>query len=249
MARVTAIIAEDETVLREELRCQLATLWPELEICALAADGVEALGLFDRYRPSIMFLDIQMPVLSGLDVARQLAGRCQVVFITAFDSYAIAAFEHGAVDYLLKPYDSSRLAAAVQRIRDRVAGTPPPLEQILRDLSIAARPPQYLRWIKALLGASTELVLVDDICFFQAAAKYTGVFTGEREMIIRMPVKELIERLDPERFWQINRSTIVQVAAIASVRRGIGGSMQIRLSHRPERLTVSETHRHRFRHM
>jgi DNA-binding LytR/AlgR family response regulator len=245
----SAIIAEDEAVLRKALRTELSRLWPELNICALAKDGVEALAQFERHRPSIIFLDIEMPGLSGLEVARQLSGRCQIVFTTAFDNYAIAAFEQGAVDYVLKPYDSKRLTIALNRVRERLSEPVLPIDTLLRDLIAAARPPSYLHWIKALNGASVELVLVEDVCFFQASAKYTGVYTTAAETLIRTPIKSLKPQLDPDRFWQISRSTIVRADGIARVAHGFDGTMQLLLKGRPERLVVSESYRAMFRHM
>ena len=245
----TAVLAEDEPELRAELQARLTALWPGLNIRGVAADGIEALALFDRHRPQIMFLDIELPGLSGLEVARHVAGACHVVFITAYDAHAIAAFEQGAIDYILKPYDVARLERAVRRIQERLATPALALDQVLRELAIAARPRDYLRWIKAARGHEVDLILVEDVCFFQAEAKYTGVFTRDQEALIRTPIKELAEQLDPERFWRIHRSTIVNVAAIASVARGIGGGMSVRLRARAERLPVSDGHRELFRYM
>jgi DNA-binding LytR/AlgR family response regulator len=249
MLKPSAIIAEDEAVLRKALRAELSRLWPELEVLALAKDGVEALAQFERHRTSIMFLDIEMPGLSGLEVARQLAGRCHIVFITAFDNHAIAAFEHGAIDYVLKPYEPKRLMTAIGRVRDRLGEPMPPIDTLLRDLLASARPRSYLHWIKALNGAHVEIVLVEDICFFQASAKYTGVYTSTAETLIRTSIKALTAQLDPDRFWQISRSTIVRAEAIARITHGFDGSMQILLKTRPERLVVSESYRSMFRHM
>ena len=251
MARpgVTAVIAEDEPVLREQLHSLLATLWPRLHVAAVASDGVEALAMYDLHRPQVMFLDIQMPGLTGLQVAQQLADRCQIVFLTAYDAYAVAAFEQGAVDYVLKPYDSQRLGMALRRVQDRLGNAPPPLADMLRDLLAAARPKPFLTWIKASRGADVDLIMVGDVCYFRSDTKYTSVFTETREALIRASIKELVADLDPSRFWQIHRSTIVNVEAIASVSRTMAGGTVLKLKSRPERLTVSEPYRRLFKHM
>ncbi len=246
---VTAVIAEDEPVLREQLRSLLATVWPRLHVAAAASDGVEALAMYDQHRPQVMFLDIQMPGLTGLQVAQQLADRCKIVFLTAYDAYAVAAFEQGAVDYVLKPYDSQRLGVAVRRVQERLADAPPPLADLLRDLSAAARPKPFLTWIKASRGNDVDLIMVGDVCYFRSDTKYTSVFTETREALIRASIKELAADLDPSRFWQIHRSTIVNVEAIASVSRTMAGGTVLRLKSRPERLTVSEPYRRLFKHM
>ncbi|THD56441.1 LytTR family DNA-binding domain-containing protein [Phenylobacterium sp.] len=245
---VTAVIAEDEPVLREQLQALLGALWPRLSVAAAVSNGVEALAMYDLHRPQVMFLDIQMPGLNGLQVAQQLADRCKVVFLTAYDAYAVAAFEQGAVDYVLKPYDTARLGAALRRVQERLGAAPPPIADLLRDLA-AARPKPYLTWIKASRGADVDLIMVGDVCYFRADTKYTSVFTEGREALIRTSIKDLIADLDPARFWQIHRSTIVNVEAIASVSRTIAGGTVLKLKARPERLTVSEAHRKLFKHM
>ena len=246
---VTAVIAEDEPVLREQLQSLLATLWPRLHVAAVAADGVEALAMYDLHRPQVMFLDIQMPGLSGLQVAQQLAERCQIVFLTAYDAYAVAAFEQGAVDYVLKPYDNQRLGMALRRVQDRLGSAPPPLADLLRDLAQASRPKSFLTWIKASRGNDVDLIMVGDVCYFRSDTKYTSVFTDTREAMIRASIKELVADLDPSRFWQIHRSTIVNVEAIASISRTMAGGTVLKLRSRPERLTVSEAYRRLFKHM
>jgi DNA-binding LytR/AlgR family response regulator len=243
------VIAEDEPVLREQLQALLGALWPRLHVVAIASSGAEALAMYDLHRPDVMFLDIQMPGLTGLQVAQQVAGRCHVVFLTAYDSYAVAAFEHGAVDYVLKPYDSARLGAALRRVQDRLGSTPVPLADLLAELSTAARPKPYLTWIKASRGQNVDLIMVGDVCYFRSDTKYTSVFTADAEALIRASIKELIADLDPTRFWQIHRSTIVNVEAIASVTRNLAGATVLKLKARPERLAVSEAHRALFKHM
>ncbi len=247
--RVTAVVAEDEEVLRRDLVARLAALWPDLELVGVAETGTEALALFERRRPALMFLDIQMPGLTGLEVAQQVADRCHVVFITAYDAHALAAFEHGAVDYILKPCDTARLGQTVRRIQARLASPPPSLNDVLKEIAAASRPKAHLNWIKASTGAEVSLIMVRDVCFFRADAKYTSVVTADRDYIIRRSIKELAEELDPSCFWQIHRSTIVNVEAISSVTRNIAGATVLKLKHRPDRLTVSEAHRHLFRHM
>jgi DNA-binding LytR/AlgR family response regulator len=246
---VTAVIAEDEPVLREQLQALLGALWPRLHVAAAASNGIEALAMYDLHRPQVMFLDIQMPGLNGLQVARQLADRCHVVFLTAYDAYAVAAFEQGAVDYVLKPYDQARLGAALRRVQERLGSAPPPLADLLRDMAAAARPKPYLTWIKASRGSDVDLIMVGDVCYFRSDTKYTSVFTETREALIRASIKELVADLDPSRFWQIHRSTIVNVEAISSVSRTMTGGTVLKLKARPERLTVSEAHRRLFKHM
>ena len=176
---ISAVIAEDETVLREELRTQLEALWPELRIVGEAASGIEALQLLERHRPQILFLDIEMPRLTGLEVARQVGGRSHVVFVTAYDAYAVAAFEQGAIDYVLKPFDTARLAMTIRRLKDRVDHPPPALEALLRELAGARPAPEYLRWINASRGNEVRLITVDEVCYFQADTKYTRVVTAD----------------------------------------------------------------------
>ena len=243
-----ALVAEDEPVLRADLQSRLETLWPELKIVGLAANGIEALAMFDVHKPAVLFLDIEMPGLDGLQVAQQLSGRCHIVFITAYDSHAVAAFEAGAIDYVLKPYDNSRLAMALRRVKDRLERAPTSMEDLIQQLALSQKPKEYLRWIKASRGAEVDLIMVQDVAYFQAEAKYTTVFTERREAIIRRSIKELAGELDPNCFWQIHRSTIVNVEAIESVTKGIAGT-SVKLRARPTRLPVSEAYRHLFRHM
>jgi DNA-binding LytR/AlgR family response regulator len=249
MTRPRAILAEDEDVLRDELRSHLATLWPELEIVGEARDGFEALQLLDRQAPDLIFLDIQMPGLSGLEVARQAAGRCHVVFVTAYDAHAVAAFEEGAVDYVLKPYSVERLAKAVGRVRRRLGGDAARLDGLLGELARIAPERKYLRWINASRGKDVSLITVDEIVYFQADAKYTVVFTAQAEALIRRPLKELQEELDPATFWTIHRSTIVNANAVSGVTRDLRGRVFVKLKLRSELLAVSEAHTQQFRQM
>lgn len=245
----TAVIAEDEQALREELQAHLGALWPRLKILASAANGVDALSLFEKLRPDVMFLDIQMPGLTGLEVAQHIDEQCHLVFITAYDAHAVAAFEAGAIDYVLKPYEPDRLAQAIRRVQARLTLSPPSVIEQLRAIAEAVRPKQHLTWIKASAGPDVKLILVSEICYFRADEKYTTVATAEHEFIIRRAIKDLIAELDPSHFWQIHRSTIVNVGMIHSVRRNLAGGTVLTLKGRPERLAVSEAHRHLFKHM
>lgn len=244
----TVVIAEDEPILRAELEARLKLLWPELRIVGQAGNGVEAVAMVERLRPQVLFLDIEMPGLNGLEVAQQVDGRCHVVFITAYDVHAVAAFERGAIDYVLKPYDNGRLSLALKRVRERLATAPPAMEDLLRELALASRPKEYLRWIKASRGSEVDLIMVGDIQYFQAEAKYTTVYTSTREAIIRASIKELVADLDPNSFWQIHRSTVVNVEAIESVNRSLSG-MRVKLRGSQIKLPVSDAHRHMFKHM
>jgi DNA-binding LytR/AlgR family response regulator len=251
MRAPTALIAEDEPVLLEELQAGLAKLWPELQVVAKAHNGLEAIQLLDRHEPAIAFLDIEMPGLNGLEVARHCAGRCHVVFVTAYDAYAVAAFEQGAVDYVLKPYDAARLAATTQRLRQRIGNAPASLDHVLRELvsRVAGPGKAYLRWINATKGQEVKLITVDEVCYFQADTKYTRVVTADGETLIRRSLKELQVELDPSCFWAIHRSTIVNANAIAGVTRNLAGHVSVKLKSRSERLTVSSGHQHLFKTM
>jgi DNA-binding LytR/AlgR family response regulator len=245
-----AVIAEDEAVLRCELRDVLARLWPELTICAEAEDGIEALHAIEEHSPDILFLDIQMPGMSGLEVARQASGKCHVAFVTAYDKYAVAAFEQGAVDYVLKPFSPARLATTVARLKDKSRSEPANLDGLLTALAdLKASNKEYLRWITASQGNDLRLITVEEICYFQADNKYTMVMTPEQESLIRRPIKELVDELDPSVFWQIHRGTVVNVNAIAGVIRDIGGHLRVRLKHRKETLPVSDPYVHKFKQM
>ena len=259
MSRLTAIIAEDEPILRAQLKAKLVKLWPALRILAEAADGEAALAAILEHRPRLAFLDIQMPEMSGVEVARQLAQHdgldCHIVFVTAFDQYAVEAFETGAVDYVLKPYSDERLGATVGRLKARLespatAQSPPNMEALLAQLAARLNPAsERLKWIKASIGANLRLIPVEDVLFFQADEKYTLVATREFDALIRTPIKELIEGLDPDKFWQIHRSTVVNTAAIDSVARDMHGQASVRIKGRKENLTVSRPFSHLFKQM
>lgn len=251
MPALKAVIAEDEPVLRGELRDTLARIWPELVVCGEAEDGIEALRALTEHAPDILFLDIQMPGMSGLEVARQASGKCHVAFVTAYDKYAVAAFEQGAVDYVMKPFSAARLAMTVARLKDKVAAAPANLDGLLRTLADAAAKgtKEYLRWITASQGTELRLITVEEICYFEADNKYTLVVTAQQESLIRRPIKELIDELDPKVFWQIHRGTVVNVNAVAGVTRDMGGQLRVRLKQRKETLAVSEPYRHLFKQM
>jgi DNA-binding LytR/AlgR family response regulator len=244
----TALLAEDEPMLRAQLRSRLAEAWPELSIVAEAENGEQALALIDEHKPDVAFLDIRMPVMSGLDVARVIGGRCHVVFVTAYDEYAVAAFDEGAVDYVLKPVTPERIAKVTARLRQRLAMPPLDLTALLSRLALRddAAP---LKWIRASLGSVMQVIPVSDVVYFQAEDKYTKVVTHEAEALIKKPIKDLFDELDQEVFWQIHRATIVNLNAIARVERDWRDQPVITLKSRPEKLTVSRTFAHRFKAM
>lgn len=249
MQQHKAVIAEDEPLLRTELTETLTRLWPELVICAEAEDGVEALHAIEQHVPDILFLDIQMPGLSGLEVARLVGNRCHIVFVTAYDQYAVTAFEQGAVDYVMKPFSPARLATTIGRLKEKANEAPADLEGLLQSLLKKSTPTEYLRWITSTQGEDLRLITVDEICYFQADHKYTLVVTRQQQSLIRRPIKELTEELDPALFWQIHRGTIVNVNAIAGVHRDIGGHLRVKLKERKETLPVSEPYVHLFKSM
>ena len=244
----SALIAEDEPMLRAQLRVRLTQAWPELAVVAEAENGVQALALARELDPDIAFLDIRMPVKSGLEVAEQLAGACHVVFVTAYDQYAVAAFEQGAVDYVLKPVTPERMAKVVERLKQRLDRAPADLATLLAQLNAreAAGP---LRWIKASLGPSMRLIPVDEVVYFHAEDKYTKVVTAEGEALIRKTIKDLFDELNGEQFWQVHRGTIVNLRAIDRVDRDYRDQPLITLKGRPEKLTVSRTFAHLFKAM
>jgi len=245
-----ALIADDEPLLRADLRKRLARLWPELVICAEAADGTAALEAVERERPDIAFLDIRMPGRTGLEVATAVTGRCHVVFITAYDKHAVEAFERGAHDYVVKPVSDARLQTMVGRLKERLGGPPAQLDALLRELSNHLPPRrEFLRWIKASHGNALKLVPIEEVLFFHADDKYTRVVTAEGESLIRKPIKELTDELDPEQFWQIHRSTVVNASAIAGVTRDGVGRIRAKVKGTSEDLEVSRSYAHLFRQM
>jgi DNA-binding LytR/AlgR family response regulator len=244
-----AVIAEDEPMLRAQLKARLAEAWPALAIVAEAENGDQALSAIVDHKPDVAFLDIRMPVRSGLDVARELDGLCHVVFVTAYDEYAVTAFDEGAVDYVLKPVTPERIAKVVARLKQRLSTPPQDLAGLLARLAERDGPRPALKWIRASLGATMQMIPVEEIVYFQAEDKYTKVVTETAEALIKKPIKELYEELDNETFWQIHRGTIVSLRAIARVERDWRDQPLITLTTRPEKLTVSRTFAHRFKAM
>lgn len=250
MHEITAIIAEDERPQRIELRSMLAARWPELELVAECEDGLAALEALNAHRPRIAFLDIRMPGVSGLEVARVASVSSHVVFTTAYEEYAIEAFERGAIDYLLKPIRSDRLDHTIARLRAQLS------QPTLRDISVALDELQRrtestgtIRWITATAGTTTKLFSIEDVLFFQSRDKYTRVVTRDGEGHIRTPLRELVAGLDPEMFWQVHRSVIVRVDAIELMRRDGEGSCVLELRGSSETLPVSSAFQHRFKGM
>jgi len=248
-ARCKALIAEDEPVLLAQLREMLAKVWPDLEVVGEAADGIEALRMLEAHAPDVLFLDIQMPGMTGLEVARQASGRCHVVFVTAYEKYAVTAFDEGAVDYVMKPFSAARLATAVTRLKAKLASAPANLDGILRTLAEAVTKKEYLRWITATQGNELRLITVEEICYLQADNKYTNVVTAQQQSLIHKTIKELADELDPTLFWQIHRGTLVNVTAIAGVTRDLSGKLRVRLKNRNDTLPVSDPYVHLFKSM
>jgi len=263
-----AVIADDERLMREQLRARLGEVWPELQIVAEAKNGIEAVELVTQHHPELVFLDIRMPGMTGVEAARAIAQLpsgddtpdawpgCEVVFITAYDQYAIEAFEQGVVDYVLKPAERERLAVTVERIRKRLAqrrseddgggdgGVPGPgLQQLLQTLARQMNPaaPPHLKWIQATVGQSIQMIPVEDVLFFISDEKYTRVQTATLEALIRKPIKELVDELDANLFWQIHRSTLVNTKAIAGVTRDLRGRQLVSVKGHPEKLEVSRS--------
>ena len=252
MNEVKAVIADDEASLRQLLRARLAEVWPELVICGEAKNGKEALDIIERHRPHIAFLDIKMPGLTGMAVAEKIAGSCRIVFVTAFDEFAVEAFEKEAVDYLLKPVAKERLEKTVKRLKEELAtGAALPtqiLEHLMLRLSSEEGSPR-LQYLRVPHGDGVRLIPVDDVIYFKAEDKYTTVITREGESLVRKPIKELAEDLDPEKFWQIHRGAIVNVRSIARVSRSLTGKGVIKLKDRSETLPVSSRYMHLFKQM
>jgi len=248
---VTALIADDEDAPRAQLAAALRDVWPELQIVAEAANGADAWDAFLDREPQVCFLDVRMPGLTGIEVAQRIAGRAHVVFVTAHGDHALAAFDAGAVDYVLKPVDGARLAQAVQRVRARLSSPPADLQQLLGTLVAQVRRPAPVEVIQAGIGREVRLIHVDDVIYFEADARYTRVVYREggvdAEALIRTPLKELLTQLDGQRFWQVHRSVIVNQRCIASALRVDEGHMLLSLRGRPEKLPVSRHFQALFR--
>jgi DNA-binding LytR/AlgR family response regulator len=249
----TAVIADDEPLLRAMLRTRLARLWPELDIRHEMADGRDVDQVIEEHAPDLFFLDIHMPGVNGLEAARAIGNRAHIVFVTAYDEHAVEAFERGAIDYVLKPFNDERLAVTVLRLKERLEQADPPvaLDALVEQIAgrLGARPVERLRWIKASVGSNVRLIPVEEVLFFQSDEKYTRVVTGDSEALIRKPIKELLDELDPEKFWQVHRATIVNVDHIASVRRGLKDQAEIALKGHRETLVVSRAFTHLFKQM
>jgi len=270
-----AVLADDERLMREQLRSRLAEAWPELQIVAEAKNGAEAVALVEEHRPDVVFLDIRMPGMTGVEAAKQIAQMDvgddgwlpEIVFITAYDQYAVEAFEQGAVDYVLKPAERERLKLTTERLQRRlaarqgggdVAAPAEPgasLQKLLHTLSAqgaggtAPRAPSYLKWIQATVGQAIQMIPVEDVLFFVSDEKYTRVQTATVEALIRKPIKELVDELDPERFWQIHRSALVAVTAIANVSRDFRGRQIVAVKGHTQKLEVSRSYSHLFKGM
>lgn len=255
MTELKAIIADDEAQLLMHLKKKLRDVWPELAICGEAKNGIEAWETIRIHKPDFAFLDIKMPGMTGLEVAGKVLGSCRVVFITAYDQYAIDAFDNEAVDYLLKPVTTERLGRTIERLKKRMDSDQSDHERFMRAIeSVMERnrhgqTKEYLRWIKVLKNDSIRLIPVDDIYYFQATDKYTSVVTAEGEALIKKPIKELEDELDPESFWRIHRGTIVNVDSIEKVSTSITGRMIVKMRQSPELLTVSRSYSHLFKQM
>jgi DNA-binding LytR/AlgR family response regulator len=260
-ARPTALIADDEPLLREALAGQLARCWPELEIVAEARNGREAIDRFEALEPDICFLDVHMPGLSGVEAAHQIGRRAHLVFVTAYDHYAVQAFAEGALDYLVKPVEPERLAETVARLKERLAAAQPATntEALLRQLTeqmarLQGGGAAPLRWIRAQIGSTLRLIAVDEIDYLRSDSKYTVVaWRGDggkpNEAVVRTPLKELVDQLDPSRFVQVHRSAVVNLEAIAHVTRGENETATIHLKGRAEVLPISRKHLHLFKQM
>ena len=270
-----AVIADDERLMRDQLRTRLNQVWPELEIVAEAKNGLEAVQAVKDHQPDVIFLDIRMPGLTGVEAAKEIAQLDlgddallpEMVFITAYDQYAMEAFEHGVVDYVLKPAETERLRATVARLNKRliqresadpqtedfaIGDAPSPsVQQWLHALStkMSGHPPQYLTWLQASVGQNIQMVSVDEVLYCVSDEKYTRIQTLKQEFLIRKPIKELVENLDPQIFWQIHRSTLVNVKAIAGVQRDERGRQEVLIKGRSEKLSVSRSSATLFRAM
>jgi len=250
----TAVVVDDERLMREQIVGRLKEAWPELEIVGEAGNGREAIAMVHSLEPDIVFLDINMPEMDGIKTAQALAGQAHLVFVTAYDQYAIRAFEQGAIDYILKPVEPERVAITCKRLRERLEEKPDPVDQLLDQLSQRLgsdgfKPREHMRWVQASVGANIRMIPTSEILFFRAEDKYTRVQTEGYEALIRTPIKDLIEALDPKEFWQIHRSTLVRVDAITQVSRNFRGKQVVHLKGSDEKLEVSRSFNHLFKQM
>ena len=251
-----AVLADDEPLMRDQLRARLKELWPELEIVSEAKNGEEAIEQVEEHRPDVVFLDIRMPVKTGVQAAREISllqGRLpEIVFVTAYDQYAIDAFQQGVIDYVLKPAERERLAVTVERLKRRLAApgsSADTLQQALARLAEKLDAPARLKWIQASVGNQIQMIPIDDVLFFVSDEKYTRVQTAQQEALIRKPIKELLAELDPAQFWQIHRSTLINARAIAGIVRDERGRQLVSIKGRPEKLEVSRSYAHLFKGM
>jgi DNA-binding LytR/AlgR family response regulator len=242
----TAILVDDEANLLDYLSRQLEELWPELEIVGTACNGRDAVALAAKTRPGIAFLDIHMPGMSGLQVAEALPPDTRIVFVTAFEEFAVEAFQRAAMDYLLKPVTPERLRETVHRLRDTPGSDRQALLQLLQE---AGQPREYLQWLRTGLEDTTRLVPVQDVIYFEASQKYTSAVTRTDEYLLRRSIRELAEELDPNAFWQIHRGVIVRVDQISSARRDLRGRYTLTLRDHPARLRSSQSYGHLFKQM
>lgn len=252
----TAIIADDERLMRDQLRMRLQQAWPELEIIGEAKNGEEAVELVRELKPQLTFLDIRMPGKTGMEAAREIGNDSAIVFVTAYDQHAVEAFERGAIDYLLKPTEPERLQVTVDRLKERLASpkgatNASDVNAILSQLAekIAQPKPKYLQWIQASIGSDLRMIPVEEILFFRSDEKYTCVQTDKFEALIRKPVRDLAEELDPSLFWQIHRATLVNVNAIEGVTRDLRGRHLVMIKGRNDKLEVSRSYLHLFKQM
>lgn len=244
-----AIIADDERHLAEDLRRRLLALWPELKIVAVVHDGIAAEQVLQELKPDIAFLDIRMPGQSGLDAARNVSMATRLVFVTAFDDHAVQAFEQAAVDYLLKPVSDERLERCVERLQQGSLFAPDAMMTRLQKLLATPAKPEPLRWLRIQVGQTVRMVAVEEVCYFQSADKYTTVLTRDAELLLRTPLKDLIEQLDPDQFWQVHRGTLVNVKQIVAAHHDLLGKVSLSLKDRPEKVAVSRSYAHLFKQM
>jgi DNA-binding LytR/AlgR family response regulator len=244
-----AIIAEDEPLLRGEIREMLCLLWPELRICAEVADGRQAVEALEQFGPNVLFLDIQMPGLNGIEVARQASGRAHVVFITAYDNYAVDAFRDGALDYIVKPISPERMKVTIERLRSRLREPPADLTGLVDMLKSAiGGDSRYLKWLTVPHGTELRVLAVSEISYLRADNKYTTVNTRSSSFLLNSSLKEMQTKLDPNAFWQIHRGVVVNVSAIETIYRSMRGTLELKLKDRTELLPVSASHAHLFKH-
>jgi DNA-binding LytR/AlgR family response regulator len=257
MSPPTALIADDEPLLREQLAAQLARLWPALQIVGQARNGREAVEMFEELRPQVAFLDVHMPGMNGVEVARRIGRRAEVVFVTAFDQYAVEAFRQGAIDYLVKPIEADRLLDSVQRLQARLRAADDSrrpdfdalLDRLAQEMRQRSGAPKYLQWIKASVGNAVRMIRIEQVLYLRSDAKYTVVAWEGGEALIRTPLRELAEALDPECFVQVHRSAIVNLMHVDRFSHGPGDSGEVHLKGRSERLAVSRSCVHLFRQM